>query len=135
MTLVVLRTLTPENNGVYLPECINALNLEIECENAIQKADDEANINMAIVNEMLGDHYFDRNDFEKSLVYYKEALDLFGSSINPSLFLNIGKCYYSIGIINKAEDYLFLAFNMSGGCIIKGNEQYFSFLMSKTQIA
>ncbi|MNE85276.1 Tetratricopeptide repeat protein [compost metagenome] len=135
MPLIVLRNLDVDNNGVYLPDCLNELNLERECEDAMKNAEIEINLNMAVINEMLGDHYFDKEDYSKSLGFYKEALGLFGASINPSLFLNIGKCYYMLGKNQKAEDYLFLANNMSGCDILKGNEHFFSFLMSRTQTA
>lgn len=135
MPLIVLRNLDVDNNGVYLPDCLNALNLERECEEAMKNAEIEIDVNMAIVNEMIGDHYFDKEDFCKSLEFYKEALSLFGASINPSLFLNIGKCYYRLGKNQKAEDYLFLAYNMCGCDILKGNEHFFSFLLNQTKTA
>lgn len=135
MTLTVLRNLETDTNGVYLPDCLNTLNLEKECEEAMKNAEMGIDVNLAIINEMLGDHYFDKEDYNKSLGFYKDALGMFGSSINPSLFLHIGKCYYLLGKNQKAEDYLFLAYTMSGCDILKGNEQFFSFLIDRTQIA
>lgn len=77
----------------------------------------------------IGDAYFMQKNYEKSLDNFFETHNSYQSQSNPFLNLRIGQCYYEIGNMDKAGDFLLKAYMFEGKKIFKGeNKKYFNYI-------
>ncbi|HEX8736860.1 MAG TPA: CHAT domain-containing protein [Pyrinomonadaceae bacterium] len=84
------------NLSSYLHEDADALDYFRQAEALAVKLEDS--FTAGVISEDLGNHFFDRRDFEKALFYYKKSLRSFNKDIHKR---QLSEVYYRMGRIYK----------------------------------
>ena len=77
----------------------------------------------------IGDAYYMQDKYSDSLNYFSESLKCPDGTTNPFILLRLGECYYELGNIDQAKEYLLRAFMLEGEEIFDGEcEKYFELI-------
>lgn len=75
----------------------------------------------------LGDTYFIKGDYERSVHYLFEAMNCPEGLSNPYILLKLGQSFFEGGEVELAREYLIKAFMIDGYKIFEGeDEKYFN---------
>ncbi len=77
----------------------------------------------------LGDSYFFKNEFEKSINYFYDAMNCPEGYANPFILMRVGQCALELGQNEKAKDNLLRAYMMEGEDIFSDEDsKYIEFI-------
>lgn len=84
----------------------------------------------------IGDSYFFAKQFVNALNAFREAYKCPDGISNPFINLRIGECYFEMGDLENAEEYLLRAYMWEGAEIFKNeNKRYIEFMARKYDIS
>ena len=70
----------------------------------------------------IGDMLYFMEDYEKCLDNFMEAMKCPDGLGNPFIYLRIGECFYHLGNMDKAKDFLLRAYMLEGEEIFKNDD-------------
>ena len=79
----------------------------------------------------IGDSYFMQHEFDKSRHAFHDAYNSADGRENPFVNLRLGQCYFELDALQKAEEYLMLAYMLEGKDIFEGEDKKFVTYLKK----
>lgn len=77
----------------------------------------------------IGDAYYMQDKYSEALNYFSESFKCPDGITNPFILLRLGECYYELGNLKQAQEYLLRAFMLEGDEIFDGeDEKYFELI-------
>ena len=81
---------------------------------------------------LLGDVYFQSEQYDTALSAYTDAIQIDGAIGNPEIHFRLGKTQFELGKLDRAADELTRAYMGAGKDIFsRGGEAYFQFLQTR----